>query len=89
MSDVVPGRHWLAGDGLHVDTRGLEPPDPMVAVLWHLEQPGQNGPVIVHLDRNPVHLFPELVERGWLYRVTPEAEGALTLTLLPAPKDPA
>lgn len=67
MNDDVPGTHWQAADGLHVDTRGLQPPDPFVAIIWHLEQPGQNGPVTAHLDRNPVYLFPELAERGWHY----------------------
>lgn len=67
MSNEVPGKHWLVGDRLHIDTRGLSPPDPMVAVVWHISQPGQEGPVTAYFDRDPVHLFPELVERGWRY----------------------
>ncbi len=67
MTDNVPGTHWQDADGLHIDTRGLQPPDPFVAVIWHIEQPGQQGPVTVYLDRNPIYLFPELAERGWSY----------------------
>ncbi len=39
----------------------------MIAVLWHIGQPGQRGPVTVYLDRNPIYLLPELAERGWHY----------------------
>ncbi len=65
MSDQIPGRHWQGEEGLSIDTRGLNPPDPLVAVLWHLERPGQSGPVTAFFDRYPVHLFAELAERGW------------------------
>ena len=64
----LPGKHWQEADGLHIDVRGLAPPEPMVAILGHLEQPGQKGPVTVHHDRNPIYLFPELAERGWTSR---------------------
>ncbi len=77
----VPGSHWQAADGLHIDTRGLLPPDPMVAILWHLERPGQFGPVTAHIDRNPVHLFPELHERGWNYEYALETETEVQLVL--------
>lgn len=81
MNEPVPGRYWQAADGLHVDTRGLNPPDPMVAILWHLEQPAQRGPVTVYLDRYPVHLFAELEERGWRYDVAHQAPGETRLVL--------
>lgn len=67
MISEAPGICWRADDGLHIDTRGLNPPDPMIAILWRIEQPDQNGPIIAHFDRNPVHLFAELAERGWSY----------------------
>ncbi len=76
-----PGRHWQADDGLHVDTRGLPPPEPMVAILWHLEQPGQTGPVIVHLDRDPIPLYSELAERGWTARPCTGTQGEICLEL--------
>ncbi len=81
MNEPVPGRYWQAEDGLHVDTRGLGPPDPMVAILWHLEQPGQTGPVTAYLDRYPVNLFPELVVRRWQYEVHALEEGQVRLVL--------
>ena len=83
MTGQVPGTHWQAEDGLHLDTRGLPPPDPMIAVLWHIEQPGQAGPIIVHLDRNPVYLFPELAERGWQYEIASDDPGDVRVILRP------
>lgn len=85
MNTDLPGTSWMAPDGLHIDVRGLGPPDPMVAILGHLETPGQNGPITVHHDRHPVYLFPELAERGWTWQKTPgeEDEVRLILTLLP------
>ena len=79
--DTVPGRFWQDGDGLHVDTRGLAPPDPMFAVMWHIQQPDQSGPVIVHLDRFPVHLIPELVDRGWSHETVSDEPGDVRLIL--------
>ncbi len=67
MTGQVPGKWWEEADGLHIDTRGLSPPEPLVAVLWHIGQPGRKGPVTAHFDRNPVYLFPELEEHGWSY----------------------
>lgn len=59
-------RQWLAGDGWHIDVRGLPPPQPLVAVLRLLEQlPAQAGSVVVHHERDPLLLYPELAERGW------------------------
>ncbi|KUJ85447.1 hypothetical protein AVO45_00130 [Ruegeria marisrubri] len=67
MSSEVPGSSWQDADGLHVDTRGLHPPDPMVAILWHIGRPGQFGPITAYFDRNPIFLLPELEELGWRY----------------------
>lgn len=83
--DTPPGTSWQAEDGLHVDTRGLMPPDPLVAVLWHILQADQEGPVIAHFDRNPVHLFAELERVGWAYEyASPDADGGVRLILRPS-----
>lgn len=82
MSDA-PGTYWQGPDGLHVDTRGLIPPDPMIAVLWHIEQADQQGPITVHLDRNPVYLFPELADRGWRYEIASDEPGDVRIILRP------
>ncbi len=69
MKNRLPGRHWQDKDGLHIDVRSLPPPQPMVAILGQLDQPGQRGPVVVHHDREPVYLYPELAERGWIWEL--------------------
>ncbi|WP_370399414.1 DUF2249 domain-containing protein [Sulfitobacter sp. JB4-11] len=81
MSGGIPGKHWQAADGLHIDTRGLPPPDPLIAVLWHITQPGQTDPIIAHFDRDPIHLFPELAGRGWLHEYGPSDKDEVQLIL--------
>ncbi len=84
MTDQVPGRSWLEADGLHLDVRGLNPPDPAVAVLWHIDRPDQDGPVTVLLDRHPIYLFPELAERGWEAEKISGEPGNVCLVLRPS-----
>jgi hypothetical protein len=56
---------WRAEDGMHLDMRGLEPPQPMVKILGLIDH-GQAEPVmIVHFDHEPIFLYPELDDRGW------------------------
>ena len=82
MSEAPPGRSWQAEDGLHVDTRGLPPPDPLVAILWHVAH--HAGPFTVHMDRNPVHLYPELAELGWQADLLDPTPGEVRLIVRPA-----
>ena len=71
----LPGKRWDTADGVHLDLRGLDPPEPMVAILTTLDAPGENGPVTAILSRDPIFLFPELDERGWKYQYL-SSEGA-------------
>lgn len=64
-----PRRAVLGEDGRwHIDVRGLEPPQPLVNIVRALydrrDEPGAQ--VVAHLDRDPVMLYPELAERGWV-----------------------
>lgn len=56
---------WSEEDGLHVDVRRLKPPAPMVAVLRLIDSTPDLGGLVVHHDRMPQYLLPELAERGW------------------------
>lgn len=58
---------WQQGDAFHIDVRGLVPPQPMIAVLSLLNSEEVRDRIIVHIDREPIYLFPELEERGWAY----------------------
>ncbi|HMA07873.1 MAG TPA: DUF2249 domain-containing protein [Ramlibacter sp.] len=57
---------WRDGEAMHIDVRGLPPPQPLVAILRlvHSLADGKT-PVVVHHDRDPVMLYPELAELGW------------------------
>lgn len=58
-------RAWHDDDGRHLDVRGLEAPQPMLAVLATIERCAPGETLVVHHDRVPLLLFPELAERGW------------------------
>lgn len=63
------GRIWSTPEGVHIDVRGLEPPQPMRAILRLLDLGEVESVAIVHLDREPIFLYPELDERGWNHEV--------------------
>jgi uncharacterized protein DUF2249 len=58
-------RRWVEADGVHIDVRGLQPPGPLVAILELVESIRDATPVIVHHEREPHFLYPELAEIGW------------------------
>ena len=77
----ILGRHWREPDGYHIDVSALPPPEPMVAILQLIERPDFEGPLIVHHNREPVHLYPELVERGWTHEIIIRKPGTIQLML--------
>jgi len=66
-SDVLddPQRRWSDVDGIHVDVRGLPPPQPMVTILALVESVHDATPIVVHHERDPQFLYPELAGVGW------------------------
>lgn len=62
---LLSGRRWTEADGTHIDVRGLAPPDPLVAILELVRTVPAGTAVIVHHDREPALLYPELAEIGW------------------------
>ncbi|MFO1274152.1 MAG: DUF2249 domain-containing protein [Rubrivivax sp.] len=59
-------KQWPEGEVWHIDVRGLPPPEPFVAIVRLIEGAARHAPeVIVHHERDPVFLYPELAERGW------------------------
>ncbi len=66
---------WQEGEVFHIDVRGLIPPQPMVAVLSLLESGKVPCCLMVHIDREPVNLYPELEERGWSHETSRVDDG--------------
>ena len=56
---------WREDDGIHMDVRKLTPPNPLLAIIRLIESIKGNETVVVHHDREPQLLAPELAERGW------------------------
>jgi len=67
-----------------LDLRGLEPPEPMLRILTALEaMPGGTG-FRARTDRQPIHLFPELIARGASYTSEAAADGSWITTITTA-----
>ncbi len=62
---LAQARRWKDADGAHIDVRGLSPPGPLVAIMQLIDSVPATTTVIVHHDRDPVLLYPELAEIGW------------------------
>jgi hypothetical protein len=64
-------RLWWNEEGLHIDVRGLQPPEPMIAILGLIDGGEVEGALIAHLDREPIFLYPELDDRGFIHELVP------------------
>lgn len=76
----TPGaaRIWHTGGSIHIDVRGLPPPEPMVEILKLLDSCPSVSMVVVHHERDPAFLYPELDARGWLHRLDQDdSEGVM------------
>ena len=79
-----PGATWRDEAGLHIEVRGLAPPGPLVAILRLIDALASAEPVIVHHDRDPQLLYPELAERGWVAERIAGEPGEVRLRLTKA-----
>lgn len=66
---------------MELDHRGLEPPLPMVRTLEALAALPPGATLVVHNDRVPVYLLPQLDARGVAYEITTLDDGSVRLTL--------
>jgi hypothetical protein len=78
-------RRWTDSDGMHLDVRGLAPPGPMVVIIELLESIEGESTVIVHHERDPAMLYPELAELGWTAMRIDGEPGEVRLKLERAP----
>lgn len=86
---TLPPRRWRDADGEHIDVRGLSAPAPLVEILKLVDALGAAATapavVIVHHDRDPQLLYPELAERGWRADIVSGDPGEVRLRLARAP----
>ncbi len=54
-------------NGIEIDLRGLEPPQPMVRILSALEEMESGERVLALLNRKPIYLLPLIEEAGHSY----------------------
>lgn len=70
-----------AQQAIQLDTRGMDPPGPLLCILNTLETLGVGQRLIAHIDREPLLLYPELVERGWAYEGTSQPDGSFIIRI--------
>jgi len=68
-------RVWRSPEAVHIDVRGLDPPEPMVAILRMIDHGEVDSVLIAHLDREPIFLYAELDDRGWRHEIIPPCGG--------------
>lgn len=75
----------------HLDTRELDPPEPMVRILAATENMNEGDVLIALLCREPIFLLPELAKRGHAWRGDFEPDGRTfkILVRVGAPKQAA
>lgn len=66
---------------IHLDNRGLEPPEPMVRTLEAVHKLKKGQRIIGRFDRTPMFLLPKLEEMGFVYEVEPADDGRATVTI--------
>ncbi len=59
-----------------LDNRGLEPPEPMIRTLEALEGMAPGEVLVIHNDRVPVYLLPQLADAGADYQVQEQPDGS-------------
>jgi uncharacterized protein (DUF2249 family) len=61
---------------VQVDARGLEPPQPLVKILEALAALPEGAQLRALTDRRPMHLYPQLEERGFIGESEELADGS-------------
>ena len=84
MKADVRRRRWHDDEGVHLDVRGLPPPEPMVMIMAAIDAGVDGDAIVVHHERDPVFLYPELSERGWFAPRVDGEPGEVRLKLVRA-----
>ena len=78
---MTEARFWREEDIEHIDVSTMEPPGPFVTIVGWIEATEEHREVVVHLARDPIHLFPELNERNWTWEYLVNQPGEVVLKL--------
>lgn len=81
--DVDGGEHEGSGgeQPVHLDNRGLQPPQPMLRILAAADHLAPGGVIIAHNDRAPVYLYPELEARGLQCETEMQPDGSAIIRI--------
>lgn len=63
-------RMWRAEDGVHIDVRGLDHPEPIERLLELIDASEVGTAVIALFSYEPSFLYPEFDHRGWSYEIS-------------------
>lgn len=70
------GRACAGPPALEVDARGLEPPQPLVTILEAVASLPAGAQLRALTDRRPMHLYPQLEERGFVGQTEERPDGS-------------
>ncbi len=59
-----------------LDNRGMEPPNPMIRTLETLDGMAPGDVLVIHNDRVPIYLLPQLADAGATYEVEEQSDGS-------------
>jgi uncharacterized protein (DUF2249 family) len=69
---------------VELDTRGLEPPQPMTRILEALATVPPGATLRARTDRRPMHLLAQLEARGFRAETQEGADGSFFTSIYPA-----
>jgi uncharacterized protein (DUF2249 family) len=65
-----------AAEVIEIDTRGMQPPQPLVTILEVAATLPEDAEILARTDRRPMHLFPELESRGFSSKTEEQNDGS-------------
>ena len=68
-----------------LDNRGLEPPNPMIRTLERLETLAPGEVLVIHNDRVPIYLLPQLQDAGAEFEVMELDDGSARVRITKGP----
>lgn len=72
---------WLEDGRLTLDVRDLPPPRPMMEILRIIDTGLAGTEMVAHVPHTPVHLFPELEDRGWTWDILSDNDAGTAVLL--------